>query len=172
MYYYSPKSGLVKRLIGMMKTLLFVVLLNLISGCANTLPKKATVEVDCWDYLLKAIVFREASEYQNALEYIDTYRVCEKHDVGMPYYYHKGWTYLEMGEAEESIKEFSKGIIHQPTYIFAYWRRGLAHESMGNLESAKLDFRTAYEVGKKEFGDKFPEVMEKNPKVAAKLLQQ
>ncbi len=55
--------------------------------------------------------------------------------------YQLGWTYQELGRHEEAIAAFSKGIPQQADFAFAYYRRGLSFESLGQKEAARADFQ-------------------------------
>ena len=89
----------------------------------------------------------------------------------MPYYYHKGWTYHEMGKFQKAIAAFSKGLETQPTYFYAYWRRGLSYEGLGDIENAQRDYRKGYEVGIEDLGEEFFDYMDIYPEVEKKLVQ-
>lgn len=54
--------------------------------------------------------------------------------------YHKGWALAELGRHKEAVEAFTEGIPDQPDYAYVYWRRGLAHEALGNKELASRDF--------------------------------
>ncbi len=43
----------------------------------------------------------------------------------------------------EAVKYYSKAIMADPQYVEAYYNRGLCYEFMGNLQDAKLDYKTA-----------------------------
>lgn len=54
--------------------------------------------------------------------------------------YHLGWVLLELGKPRDAVAAFSRGLPFQPNYPFAYWRRGLAYEALGEKEKARDDF--------------------------------
>lgn len=142
----------------------------LVAGCASKDPK-VTASDDCWSYLERATDLRKAEKYEDALEEIEKHRICDKSEVEMSYHYHKGWTFHEMGEYQKAIEEFTVGLKTQPSYIGAYWRRGLAYEAMGNLDAAQNDYRQGYEIGVRNDRNKFFKALDKQPEVKEKLLQ-
>jgi len=121
-------------------------------------------------YVDKAFELRNENKYQESLVEIEKHGVCDKSEIRMSYHYHKGWTLYEMGRYEAAIEEYLEGLKTEPTYFFAYWRLGLAYESLGDAENARKAYRNGYEVGVKEYGQKFFESMENNPEVKLKLI--
>lgn len=141
----------------------------LLSACSAT--KTVVNDENCWLYVKKATELRTQKRYNESLEQVEKHGACDKSSVRMSYHYHKGWTYYEMGDYEKAIQEFTEGLKTQKGYMYAYWRRGLAYEALGNFEAAESDYRTGYEVGLKEHGEKFFEYMEKNPSVKEKFMK-
>lgn len=153
-----------------MKLYFLVFLVLALTGCAGN-SEKITTDDDCWNYVRKAAEFRAEGSYQKSLDEIEKHNVCDKSEVRMSYFYHKGWTYYEMGEYERAVEAFTYGLETDPNYFYAYWRRGLAHEAAGDIESAQKDYRKGYDVGVEAHGDKFFEYMSKNLDVKVKLMQ-
>ncbi len=54
--------------------------------------------------------------------------------------YNLGWTLQELGRHDEAITAFNRGIPQQPNYPFAYYRRGLSLEALGQKDAARVDF--------------------------------
>ncbi len=145
-------------------------LLPILAACSNS-QYDSVSQRDCWAYVGKAIELRESGKYQESLDEIEKHGSCDKSEVRMSYFYHKGWTYHEMGKYRKAVHAFAKGLETQPDYIYAYWRRGLAYEALGDMEQAKENYRQGYEIGVKEHGYEFFEFMDKNPDVKAKLVR-
>jgi tetratricopeptide (TPR) repeat protein len=118
----------------------------------------------------RAIELRAAGSYQEALEQLELHNRCDKSPVRMSYYYHLGWTYHEMGRYEEALQAYDNGLRTQPDYLYAYWRRGLAHEALGQTEKAARDYQRAYAMGMERNPVRFLQQMEENPDIAEKLL--
>ena len=57
--------------------------------------------------------------------------------------FNTGIIYLEMDSLLQAKTHFNKAIIASPTYIIAYYYRGLIEEKMGNVEAAKKDYQQA-----------------------------
>lgn len=60
--------------------------------------------------------------------------------VSMMTQYNLGWTLQELGQHEEAIAAFSRGIPVQSEYAFVYYRRGLSQEALGRKDAARADF--------------------------------
>ena len=63
--------------------------------------------------------------------------------LGMKFYYHRGWTLSNLGRFDEAIKDLGEGLKAQPDYAWAYARRGCAHASVGQLPEALADMDMA-----------------------------
>lgn len=125
---------------------------------------------DCWSPIRKAMKFREQKNFNAALEQIELHNQCDTSPERMSYYYHLGWTYDEMGEYTKAIDAYSQGLKTQPSYPFAYWRRGLAYEKLGKIPEAKADYKKAYDLGMENNPEKFKEFLKENPDVAEKIM--
>ncbi len=75
---------------------------------------------------------------------IETYRQINNID---PDYseslFNTGIIYLEMDSLAQAKKHFNMAVVTSPTYIIAYYYRGLVLEMEGNIASAKKDYQTA-----------------------------
>ncbi len=151
-----------------MKRIYLIFTIIFLSSCA---AKKETPapEVNCWGYVSKAIELRKQKDFQGSLRQIELHGLCDKSEVRMSYYYHLGWTYYEMNEYSKAVDAFTEGLKTEPQYVYAYWRRGLAYEKLGEFAKAEADYKQAYEIGMSKDPDKFLEVLEKNPDVKEKL---
>lgn len=127
----------------------------------------------CQNHIQKTINLREAGQYTEALQELTYHYSCDPDDIGMMHFYHKGWVYHELGEYKNSIESYSKGLETQPDYLYAYWRRGLSFEELGQIDKAEEDYRTAYKMGLDQFGEKFFFViLDDNPEVKEKILKE
>ena len=125
---------------------------------------------DCWKYIRKAADFREQKNFNAALEQIESYNQCDTSKVRMPYYYHLGWTYADMGDYNKAIDAYSEGLKTDPNFLFAYWRRGLAYEKLGKTSEAQADYKEAYETGMEKNPEKFKDFLNENPDIGEKLM--
>ncbi len=149
------------------RVLHITVLLLLVSGC-----KQDTVKPDCWVILDEVKENRKAGNIDLALQKLNSLESClnsTHEEKGMKYYYHLGWTLYENKEYEKAIDAYTEGLKYQPEYVFAYWRRGLAYEQLGNQSGAEEDFRSAMRIGRKTMPD-FMSVLDQNPEVKIKLM--
>lgn len=127
-----------------MKRVFVALLLILLTACSGGAHKSVSGE-NCWTYIKKAADFRESGRYEESLAAIEEHGACDKSEVRMSYFYHKGWTFHEMGEYQKAINAFTRGLETQPDYIYAYWRRGLAYEALGDMDQAEKNYRKAYD---------------------------
>ena len=125
---------------------------------------------DCWSYIRKAAGLREQKNFNASLEQIELYNQCDTSKVRMPYYYHLGWTYADMGDYAKAVDAYSEGMKTEPNLPFAYWRRGIAYEKLGKAPEAKADYAKAYALGMEENPEKFKNFLNENPDVAEKLM--
>lgn len=152
------------------KFICLILFLNLIVGCSSNKSSQIARE-NCWDFIRLAVEFRKLEKFEESLEEIEKHGECDKSEERMSYHYHKGWTLYDMGKYNIAIKELMEGLKTQPAYIYAYWRIGLAYEALGDVENAQKNYLQGYEVGVREYGKKFFEYMERNPKAKEKLIQ-
>lgn len=64
-----------------------------------------------------------------------------KGQISMMTQYQLGWTYQELEKHKEAIIAFTKGIPQQTDFAFAYYKRGLSFEALGQKEAARSDFQ-------------------------------
>jgi tetratricopeptide (TPR) repeat protein len=64
-----------------------------------------------------------------------------KGQTSMMTQYQLGWTYQELGKHREAVAAFTKGIPQQTDFAFAYYKRGLSFEALGQKEAARSDFQ-------------------------------
>lgn len=57
--------------------------------------------------------------------------------------FNTGIIYLEMDSLDQAKKHFNMAVVTSPTYIIAYYYRGLISEMEGDIKAAKKDFQTA-----------------------------
>src|SRR5437868_3038497 len=94
--FYDSEYGLNQGM-NMKNTAIILISMSLIS-CAVKKETTSPAEKDCWVYIRNAIKLREQKKYQMALDETEKNGACDKPEAGMPYYYHLGWTYYEMGD--------------------------------------------------------------------------
>jgi len=87
-----------------------------------------------------ASYLRRVGRIQDSLNSVLAAEAMEHGKVSMMTQYNKGWSLLELGRHQEAVEAFTKGIPVQPDYAFAYWRRGLAYEGLGEKIKAQADF--------------------------------
>jgi tetratricopeptide (TPR) repeat protein len=62
-------------------------------------------------------------------------------------HYNSGYLYLIYSdEYDKAVHHFTKAIRFEPSYVQAYYNRGLAYEQMGNKELAIADYRKTLEL--------------------------
>ena len=151
-----------------MRNLLFSTL-SVLAGCAPILNHPPSLEM-CKILVSRAIDEREKRNFEKSLSQFKEHRKCVERytNVGMMHFYNLGWTYYEMGLYSDAVKAFDKGMIEQKDYPWAYWRRALAYEKIGNMELARRDFLLANKyflrLGESEYKNillKYPDVREK-----------
>ncbi len=64
-------------------------------------------------------------------------------DLGMKFYYHRGWTLMKLDRFDEAIADFTEGLKSQPDWQWAYILRGCSYASMGQIEYGSGDFAVA-----------------------------
>jgi len=91
----------------------------------------------------KAAVARITGQLDRSLELLNGLAAELGPDLGMKFYYHRGWTLTRLGRFDEAIADFTEGFKSQSDYPWAYMRRGCAYASVGQLNYAIGDFETA-----------------------------
>lgn len=144
-YFLRVTPALVSNREQIMKIFYVLGLAFLILSCTSTNEKSTKVE-NCWGYISNAVKFRSEGKYEDSLLEIEKHNVCDKSEIRMSYFYHKGWTLYEMKEYQRAVEAFTSGLETEPNYIYAYWRRGLAYEAMGEIQNAQESYRQGYEL--------------------------
>jgi tetratricopeptide (TPR) repeat protein len=90
-----------------------------------------------------ASYLRNAGRMQDSLDSVLKAEGLEAGNVSMMTQYNKGWSLYELARHREAVEAFTKGIPIQPDFAFVYWRRGLAHEALGDKKRAQADFETS-----------------------------
>ena len=66
-----------------------------------------------------------------------------------PAYVNRGLAYMQLGQYEKAIDDFSEAIRLEPTRAEHYFKRGVAYEQVGNNEKAADSFASAIELDDK-----------------------
>jgi tetratricopeptide (TPR) repeat protein len=90
-----------------------------------------------------ASLARIQGQYQRSLDLLNSLPDEFPDNLGMKFYYHRGWTLTKLGRSEEAISDFTQGLKWQPDYTWAYIRRGCTYANIGRLEFAIGDLETA-----------------------------
>jgi tetratricopeptide (TPR) repeat protein len=119
------------------------------------------------EFINYAVYLRHAGRHEQSLyAVLSAERAEGGRRPSMMTQYHKGWTLAELGRHKEALEAFTEGIPQQPDYAYAYWRRGLAYEALGNKEMAARDFERCAQllIDKRELaaaGEVLPALREK-----------
>ena len=127
---------------------------------------KISAATDYREFINYASYLRSANRIADSLAPL---RAAEALDsaagnIGMMTQYNLGWTLQELGQHEEAIASFSRGIPLQPDYAFVYYRRGISLEALGRKEEARTDFQMAAQLIKKS-----PDIERKSGKFMPQL---
>lgn len=108
---------------------------------------------NAWPWITMGIYRRELKQYDKALAAL---KEAAKRDEdgpgsgpGMAVYYHTGWTLHEAGRYAEAVKAYGKGLPHQPDYRYAFYRRALSYEALGERDKAKKDLARVAKLSRK-----------------------
>jgi tetratricopeptide (TPR) repeat protein len=127
--------------------------------------------VDCWSSLESIKSNRIAGELELAFTKISELSVCldsSNLEKGMRFYYHLGWLQHDSGDFKKAIESYNEGLKFQSDYAFAFWRRGLAYEQLGDIEQSIADYKKAVEIGKATLPN-FNEILDSYPDVKFNL---
>lgn len=87
-----------------------------------------------------AVVIRQKGDFEQSLSQLNDVAANHGDELGMRYYYHRGWTLLMLDRFDEAIEAFNNGMETQADYPWAFIRRGCAEASVGRLAKASDDF--------------------------------
>jgi tetratricopeptide (TPR) repeat protein len=91
----------------------------------------------------RAALARLNGDYQPSLDLLNSLAADTSGDLGMKFYYHRGWTLMKLDRFDEAIADFTKGMNSQPEYAWAYILRACSYASVGQLRYAAGDFDEA-----------------------------
>ncbi len=113
---------------------------------------------DAWPWIIMSMAHREQKQYAEALDDLKEAEQRDEEGPGsgprMAVSYHKGRALHDAGLFRAAIEAYTRGIPHQPEYIWAYYHRALSYEAVGDKIHAKRDL------------EKAAELLSKNPKEA------
>jgi len=96
---------------------------------------------DYREFINYAVYLRHVGRHEQSLyAVLSAERIQGGSKARMMTQYHKGWALLELGRHKEAVEAFTEGVPDQPDYAYVYWRRGLAHEALGDKQLAARDF--------------------------------
>lgn len=104
---------------------------------------KASPEMHFRAGIMAADVLRRRNRYPEALRVLDEVGARDGDQLGMMYYYHRGWTLLLMQRNPEAAAAFSDGLKTQRRWPWVYIGRACTRHAMGDDESALADLRAA-----------------------------
>ena len=109
---------------------------------------------DVWPWVSLGYYYRDLRQYERSLEALKEALEFDENGPGsgpgMAVYYHTGLTLHATGRYAEAVDAYTKGIPRQPDYGYAYYRRALAHEALGNRAFARQDLLKALEFSPAE----------------------
>ena len=89
-----------------------------------------------------AYFYQENGEYRKALNRYEQLITLDEENALA--YYNRGYIHLKyLDQPDSALVEFSNALEKNPKYFQAYYNRGLASEQLGDIESAKLDYKAA-----------------------------
>ncbi|MEO9946573.1 tetratricopeptide repeat protein [Paraglaciecola sp.] len=147
------------------KILFTLLVLSCLSACKEKNP------VDCWSSLDSIKSNRMSGNLELAFNQMSELSICldsSKSEKGMRFYYHLGWLQHDSGDYKKAIESYNKGLEFQSDYAFAFWRRGLAYEQLGDVEQSIADYKNAVQIGKATLPN-FSEVLDDYPDVKLNL---
>jgi tetratricopeptide (TPR) repeat protein len=98
-----------------------------------------------WSLISLARVERIQERYDAAIQYLD--EALRLVGMGtMPIYYHRGRALFLQGKYGEAVDSFTKGLVHQPDYGYAFIFRACANARAGNATEALKDMEKGVEV--------------------------
>ena len=94
--------------------------------------------------LLRAISLMEQGDYNNALLCVND--ALKKSDYEIAYML-RGNIYMDKGNLDKAISDYSHVISRNPYFFDAYYRRGLCYDAVGIKDNALLDYDKAVSSG-------------------------
>jgi len=126
--------------------ILFIVLVGfVISSCQSDIEKSQ----ELFEVGLDQFQYRN---YEEAL--ITFEQVIDYDSDNFEAYYFRGNCFMNMGDFNAAIKEFSEAIVVKPNYAEAYANRGQAKFYLNGFKAACADYQKAHDLGKPNMGDK------------------
>lgn len=113
-----------------------------IERCLGVMPRFKDAHKTKIDWLL------EDKKYDAALQAIQAVQALDEENIMWDYL--KGKIWALQGKNDEAIQQFSFVIKKNPSFVEAYYQRGLLFEKMEEFEKAFADFSQAKQFGMKE----------------------
>ena len=87
-----------------------------------------------------AVVARQKGDLASSLRLLNEVAANDRGNLGMRYFYHRGWTLLKLDLFDEAIASFDEGMDTQADFSGSFILRGCARSSVGQLDLARDDF--------------------------------
>jgi tetratricopeptide (TPR) repeat protein len=91
-------------------------------------------------------LLRRMGRYPEALIEMDLIADRDKDELGMMYYYHRGWSLLLLERHADAIESFTAGLKTQPDWPWAYVGRACASHALNDVGQAIEDLRHTGEL--------------------------
>ena len=108
-----------------------------------------------WNEIRIARLERRRGNYQAALSALDDIVWRAGQQTGMPWHYHRGRTYLLLGQYQDAVNEFTAGLKDQPDYDGAFMVRACALGRLGRMADALADWKQVV-ASRKQYGNDTP----------------
>lgn len=96
--------------------------------------------------IMAAEVSRRRGAYAESLRILDEVGARDEDELGMMYFYHRGWTLLLLERNPEAAAAFSEGLKSQRSWPWVYIGRACARHRMGDEDAALADLRAAVQL--------------------------
>lgn len=127
----------------LLKTLLFALLLSLIS-CGNNTEKSRL-------YLDKGLDYHHASQFEEAIKYFD--KAIKYDDRNHEAYFWRGCAKYNIFQKESALEDYNKTLELNPEYLQAYFNIGLYYRSINDYDMACYYFKIAEAKGRPNMED-------------------